>query len=86
MRNPLKAGHDVPLPSPYGAFVLGDDHDCQIRLLAAGSGLAPIRALTEALLAENLARKMTLFFSARTTADTIDHERFQDWRRMTGFR
>lgn len=77
----LQSGDEVSLAGPYGTFGPGDDRDGPILLLAAGSGLAPIRALAEALLADKPARRVTLFFSVRTAADTIDHARFQDWTR-----
>lgn len=75
----LQPDDEVALEGPYGSFVLGEDRERPILLLAAGSGLAPIRTLAESLLADDPARKVTLFFSARTAADTIDHARFQDW-------
>lgn len=75
----LQAGDVVALTGPYGTFVLGDERHCPVLLLAAGSGLAPVRALAEALLADAPARSVTLFFSARTAADTINDARFQDW-------
>lgn len=75
----LQPGDEVALAGPYGTFVPGGDGDAPILLLAAGSGLAPIRALAEAMLADNPARNVTLFFSVRTAADTVDHARFQDW-------
>ena len=80
----LQRGDEVALAGPYGTFVLDGDGDAPILLLAAGSGLAPIRALAEAMLADNPARKVTLFFSVWTAADTIDHARFQDWTRIHG--
>lgn len=83
----VRPGDEVALAGPYGTFVLGDDRSSPILLLAAGSGLAPIRALAEALLAGDPARRVTLFFSARTAGDTIEHARFQDWARThPGFR
>ena len=83
----LRVGDEVVLDGPYGTFVPGNERDSPVLLLAAGSGLAPIRALAEDFLAEQPARRATLFFSARTAADTIDHARFQDWtRRFRGFR
>lgn len=77
----LQAGDDVALEGPYGTFVLSDDRECPVLLLAAGSGLAPIRTLAESLLADDPARNVTLFFSARTSADAIDHARFEEWMR-----
>ena len=75
----LQADDEVALEGPYGSFVLGEDRERPILLLAAGSGLAPIRTLAESLLADDSARKVTLFFSARTAADAIDDARFQEW-------
>lgn len=83
----LRPGDEVMLDGPYGTFVPGNGRDTPVLLLAAGSGLAPTRALAENFLAAQPARRVTLFFSARTVADTIDDARFQDWtRRFRGFR
>jgi CDP-4-dehydro-6-deoxyglucose reductase len=83
----LQPGDDVTLEGPYGSFLPGKDRTRPILLLAAGSGLAPICALAESLLADDAGRRVTLFFSARTSADTIDHARFQDWTHTyPGFR
>lgn len=83
----LKPGDEVGLGGPYGTFLLDDRDDGPVLLLAAGSGLAPIRALAEAALTTDPARRMTLFFSARTAVDKIDYTRFVEWQRAhTGFR
>src|SRR5574337_216767 len=83
----LKPGDAVELCGPYGTFLVGDDRGSPILLLAAGSWLAPIRALAEALRAEHPARRVSLFFSVRTAADAIDRARFEDWERgRIGFR
>lgn len=79
VHNVLQPDDEVALAGPYGSFVRSDNRGCPILLLAAGSGLAPIRALAEALLANQSARSVTLFFSVRTAADTIDHARFENW-------
>lgn len=83
----LQPDDEVALDGPYGTFVLDDNYDGPVLLLAAGSGLAPIRALAEALLADNPARKVTLFFSVRAAADTINGAHFEHWTRAhPGFR
>lgn len=82
----LRAGDPVTLSGPYGTFV-AEPGSGPVLLLGAGSGLAPVRALAEALLAEAAEREVTLFFSARTPADSIDHDRFLGWTRShPGFR
>jgi CDP-4-dehydro-6-deoxyglucose reductase, E3 len=75
----LRPGEPVTLIGPYGTFVPDHDRTGPVLLLAAGSGLAPARALAEGLLAERSPRPVTLIFSARTGADAIDHARFREW-------
>ncbi len=75
----LAVGETVLLNGPYGTFVLDPGASGPVLLLAAGSGLAPVRALAEFLLHEQRARPVTLFFSARTAADSIDHELLGAW-------
>ncbi len=75
----LRPGESVTLSGPYGTFTPDPDRTGPVLLLAAGSGLAPARALAEALLDTPHPRPVTLFFSARTAADAIDHARWQDW-------
>lgn len=75
----LRAGGTVTLAGPYGTFLPDPEQSGPVLLLAAGSGMAPARALAEALLAVPRPRPVTLFFSARSRADTIDHARWQEW-------
>jgi len=76
----LRVGAQVSISGPYGTFV-GDPTSCRPALfLAAGSGLAPIRALLEAGLSGGRRRSLTLIFSARTEADVIDRGRFERWQ------
>lgn len=77
----LHPGDEVTLAGPYGTFVIDPDHHGPVLLLVAGSGLAPARALAEAIVPHRPERPVTLFFSARTPADTIDRERFEGWAR-----
>ena len=77
----LRVGATVRISGPYGTFV---DHPASTDpalFLAAGSGLAPIRALLEAELEAGARRSLTLIFSARTEGDVIDRERFKRWER-----
>ncbi|TAN07528.1 MAG: hypothetical protein EPN38_04815 [Rhodanobacteraceae bacterium] len=75
----LRPGHRVRLTGPYGTFLPDADQAGPVLLLAAGSGIAPARALAEALLDTPQPRPVTLFFSARGRADTIDDTRWRDW-------
>lgn len=75
----LRAGDRVALTGPFGTFLPEPDRSGPVLLLAAGSGLAPARALAEDLLTSEPGRPVTLVFSARTAADTIDDDRFRGW-------
>ncbi|MEO6881816.1 MAG: FAD-binding oxidoreductase [Mycobacteriaceae bacterium] len=77
----LRVGEPVLLTGPYGTFVPDPDRSGPVLLLAAGSGLAPLRALAQSLLVARPRRAVTLFVSARTGADSIDHAHFQELAR-----
>jgi CDP-4-dehydro-6-deoxyglucose reductase len=76
----LRVGEEVIVSGPYGTFVDNPASTAPCLLLAAGSGLAPIRSLLEAALSTGPRRSVTLIVSARTDADVIDCERFTDWQ------
>lgn len=74
-------GERLLVSGPYGAFVADPGHDGPTLYLAGGSGLAPAAALVEAAVERGetgaSAQAHTLVFSARTTEDLIDDERWQ---------
>jgi CDP-4-dehydro-6-deoxyglucose reductase, E3 len=76
----LRRGDEVTVTGPYGTFVADPASTAPCLYLAAGSGLAPIRALIEAGLEAMPQRPLTLIFSARTEADVLDRERFSLWQ------
>ncbi|MGB8267361.1 MAG: 2Fe-2S iron-sulfur cluster-binding protein [Candidatus Velthaea sp.] len=65
----LRPGDRVDVSGPYGTFIGDPSVDTPVLCMAAGSGLAPILALTEAALRRGYRRPVTLLFSARTSAD-----------------
>ncbi|MGI8506823.1 MAG: FAD-binding oxidoreductase [Solirubrobacteraceae bacterium] len=76
----LRVGEEVRISGPYGTFVDDPTSTAPCLCLAAGSGVAPIRALIEAPLSAGTDRSLTLIFSARAEADVIDHERVAGWQ------
>ena len=76
----LRVGEEVTVTGPYGTFVSDPSSNAPCLYLAAGSGLAPIRALAEAALEATPPRPLTLVFSARTEADVLDRDRFRRWQ------
>lgn len=75
----LRAGDEVILTGPYGTFVSAPAARAPALFLAAGSGLAPIRAILEASLTAATRRSLSLIFSARAETDVIDGGRFRGW-------
>jgi CDP-4-dehydro-6-deoxyglucose reductase, E3 len=75
----LHTGDEVILTGPYGTFVADPASSAPCLYLAAGSGLAPMRALLEGALQGGPWRSLTLIFSARTEADVLDRELFVGW-------
>lgn len=76
----LRRGDEVTVTGPYGTFVDDPASTAPCLYLAAGSGLAPIRALIEAALKTIPRRPLALIFSARTEADVLDRKRFERWQ------
>lgn len=62
-------GTTLTLNGPYGAFIGDPAIETPVVCLAAGSGLAPILALTYAALRRGFRHPVTLILSARTEAD-----------------
>jgi CDP-4-dehydro-6-deoxyglucose reductase len=83
----LRVGDCVLVSGPYGTFVVNPTVDAPVLCLAAGSGLAPIRALAEDAVRRAGAKRFTVLFSARTQADVMNLDRFASWQQQyAGFR
>ena len=65
----LAVGDKVTFNGPFGDYLR--DSDAEIILVAAGTGIAPIRSILYQIRDEQIKRKTTLFFGARTEADMI---------------
>lgn len=75
----LKVGDTLKLSGPYGTFIGDPSANTPVLCLAAGSGLAPILALSEAALRRGYRQPVTLLFSARTAADVYDRGMMAWW-------
>lgn len=77
-----RVGDQLLASGPFGTFVRDANHEGPTLYLAGGSGLAPVRALVEDVVARGVTRvpdpaqRHTLIFSGRTAADVIDEERW----------
>lgn len=71
----LNVGDEVRLSGPYGDFYYRGNCDTMV-MVAAGSGLAPMRALVYDNLAKKIPVKMVFYFGARSQEDLYYTEEF----------
>lgn len=75
----LEIGERVTVAGPFGTFIGDPGTDTPVLCLAAGSGLAPILALTDAALRRGFARPVTIVYSARNSDDVFDQGLIAWW-------
>lgn len=75
----LRVGDRLTVAGPYGTFIGDPGTDTPVLCLAAGSGLAPIMALTDAALRRGFGHPVTVVFSARSPADVFDEGLIAWW-------
>lgn len=75
----VRVGDRWTVAGPYGTFIGDPGTDTPVLCLAAGSGLAPILALTDAALRRGFRHPVTLLFSARTANDVFDDGLMSWW-------
>lgn len=65
----LNIGDTVQINGPHGHFYYDKDSKNEMILVAAGTGMAPILAILKYLEENNIERKATFYFGARTPED-----------------
>lgn len=65
----LKEGDTVYLNGPYGDFCYQKDSDREMIMVAVGTGMAPILSILHYLKENNINRKATFYFGAKTPDD-----------------
>ena len=76
----LGVGESIKISGPYGTFIGDPAVDTPVLCLAAGTGLAPILALTEAALRRGFRKPVMLLLSARTREDAYAQGLLAWWR------
>lgn len=76
----LAIGESVKVSGAYGTFIGDPGVDTPVLCLAAGTGLAPILALTEAALRRGFRKPVTILISARSEADVYGRGLLAWWR------
>lgn len=75
----ITAGSMVNISGPYGTFIGDPSTDDPVLCLAAGTGLAPIMALTDAALRRGFKHPVHLLFSARVKSEVYDRGMMAYW-------
>jgi len=57
------------IEAPFGSFYLREDSEKPIIMVAGGTGFAPLKGIIEHMLHNNINRKVTLYWGARTLQD-----------------
>lgn len=76
----LQVGETLKVSGAYGTFIGDPSVETPVLCLAAGTGLAPILALTEAALRRGFKKPVTMVFSARTRDDIYSQGLMAWWR------
>ncbi|MGF1575712.1 MAG: ferredoxin--NADP(+) reductase [Cyanophyceae cyanobacterium] len=85
----LKPGDDVQITGPSGkTFLLPEDPEATLVLIATGTGIAPFRAFVKHLFEEDPTFKgnIWLFFGVPTTSTLLYHEDLERYRQLYGDR
>lgn len=77
----MPAKHLLRFEGPLGNFYLREDSERPIALIAGGTGLAPIKAMIEYALVQDICRPMRLFWGVRARRDLYLDEQVRQWAR-----
>ncbi|MDN3988403.1 CDP-6-deoxy-delta-3,4-glucoseen reductase [Zwartia vadi] len=75
----MKEREILRVEGPFGSFFLREDSDLPIVMLASGTGFAPIKAIVEHMIHNNIKRPVTLYWGGRRPADLYMHSLAQQW-------
>ena len=74
----LSDGDNINFNGPNGQFNIDEQSACEIILVGAGSGIAPLKALAQEAIT-NTKRRVSLWYGARTPLDIV-HQTYFDAR------
>lgn len=79
-------GATVGIRGPFGkSYPMDKFFGKEIQLIGGGVGMAPLRSLLLALMAEvNKFKRVVLKYGAKTPADIVYKGQFKEWRKMKG--
>jgi Na+-transporting NADH:ubiquinone oxidoreductase subunit F len=74
----------VTFTGAYGEFILDEGMDTEIICVGGGCGMAPMKSIIHYLYNRSPQRKCTLYFGARTSADLLYYEEFEQLAKQYG--
>ncbi|MEO6799992.1 MAG: 2Fe-2S iron-sulfur cluster-binding protein [Rhodanobacter sp.] len=75
----LKPGDHLRVEGPLGTFVPREDSERPMIFMAGGTGIAPIKAITEHFIALGTRRPIDLYWGARNASDLYLRELAEHW-------
>ncbi|KDC77357.1 putative CDP-6-deoxy-L-threo-D-glycero-4-hexulose-3-dehydrase reductase [Bordetella bronchiseptica MBORD635] len=83
----MKEREILRLEGPFGSFFLREDSDKPIVLLASGTGFAPVKAIVEHMIHNQIQRPVVLYWGGRRPRDLYHDALAQSWvGSLPGFR
>ena len=77
----MKLREMLRIHGPHGNCYLREDSDKPILLIAGGTGFAPIKAIVEYALAQNLTRPMHVYWGGKHRADLYMNDLASNWQK-----
>jgi CDP-4-dehydro-6-deoxyglucose reductase len=75
----MKEREILRIEGPLGSFFLREDSDLPIVMVASGTGFAPIKAIIEHMVHQEIKRPVTLYWGGRRPSDLYMHALAQNW-------
>ena len=75
----MKEREILRIEGPLGSFFLREDSDLPIVMVASGTGFAPIKAIIEHMVHQEINRPVTLYWGGRRPCDLYMHALAQNW-------
>jgi len=73
----IEPGEEIVFTGPYGEFELSEDESTELALVGGGCGMAPIKSIVHYVSRRWPARKITLFFGARSAEDVFYYDDYK---------
>ena len=75
----MKEREILRIEGPLGSFFLREDSDLSIVMVASGTGFAPIKAIIEHMVHQDIKRPVTLYWGGRRPCDLYMHALAENW-------